>query len=94
MDHVQDDPRETDPKHRAALPQEVHQEKKLGEDPQVKEAGKDRHHLHDRNELNRRQGKAHPASPTDQYASITLRANATEALRATTGTLLLASSST
>ena len=93
-DPEQDYPQKTDPKRRAALPQEVHHEKKPGEDPQVKEADKDRHHLQDRKELNRRQGKAHPASPTDQYASTIQRANATEAQRATTGTLLLASSST
>ena len=94
VDHEQDDPREKDPKRRTALPQEVHQEKKLEEDPRVKKADKDRHRLRDRNELNRRQGKAHPASPTDQYASTIRRANATEVQRATIGTLLLASSST
>ena len=92
--HEQDDPRETDPKHRAALPQEVHQEKKLEEDPRVKKADKDRHRLRDRNELNRRQGKAHQANPTDQCVSIIRSTDATEAQRATIGILLHASSST
>ena len=94
MDHEQDDPRKTDPKRRAALLQEAHQENKKGEDRQAEKADKDQHRLRDRNELNRRQGRAHLESPTDQYVSTIQRTNVIEALRATIGILLHASSST
>ena len=69
MDHEQENPRKTDPKRRAALLQEAHQEEKTEEDPRAEKADKDQHRLRDRNELNRRQGKAHLANPIDQYVS-------------------------
>ena len=71
VDHEQDDPREKDPKRRTALPQEVHQEKKLEDDPQAKEVDRDRHHLQDRNEHHPKQGKARQANLADQYVSAT-----------------------